>query len=1213
MNRSSLSRNFRVSHLAALLLPVCLAAHGLGATISFVGIEVGTATNSYAVQNWSNLGVSKLYDLGGSEVYGTSGYYQIRPTPSSAPSNVSQAVSSGNDLGITATNDPTLYSAPVFLSSLTGGAGTLVNFGGYQTFRGPDGSTLYRQGGLSVSVNNGPFNTPSGNNNGYFGNAFSFAMATNMGADFRLGIAVDTVGSGTYAPDYVSIFNSGTGSVFSTQLARDGNADMAFFDITASAGESFSAALWQLSGTQSVAVFSLITFDVSRYKLDVASGLQTNSAILSGAPAALVKTGAGTTVLTGLSTYQGTTTISNGAVEVGGSGRLAGGSYTGAVSLVTNTASLRIATTAAQTLSGAISGSGSLSKSANGTLTLSGSNSYSGGTTISGGRLIATSANALGDAAGAVTVSGGAYLDVRTNITRTGTVTFDGGFLATADGAPASLINNGGGFVLTNAAEIVAQLGGTAGLTSGGTGTNALWRSNSYTGATVVSGGALTLRGAGALSTNTTLQVASGATFSMTGDFAPSNNVTVSGLTGAGTVTGAAGALTIDKASGSDTFSGQVTGGVRLTKAGLGTLVLSGSNSYSGGTLISAGALELNGALLSGGITNNANLIIRGDLVNAVSGTGSLTKTGSANTSIWVSNTYSGATVIEGGSVKLDGAGMISSSSALRVDSGASFSITGFFTASNNVTVAGLTGAGVVQGAAGTLTVSKPTTASDVFTGSINGGIALTLAGSTQLWLAGSNNYTGVTTVGGSDNVLNLVHGDGLGGAAAGTTVGNGSVLRIQGTNNGGSGITVGAEALTIIGQGRSGNGGALRSVSGTNTWQGKVTLSGDALIGSAGGSFLTLDVASGNAIESANFNFTSEGAGHIQVNDAISLGTGSLTKLGTGSLILGAANSYSGATDIRGGRLALSGNGRLGSGAITISNADTGTLQLAVTGTNVMANNISGAGALVSSSGETRFTGVVTTTGGLTVSSSTVRIGNGGASGSFSGNTTLSDNTAQLVFDRSDAYTHSGTISGSGSVTKSGAGTATLTGNNNYTGAVAVDAGVLNLNSSVGGAAATTSSVSVASGATLLLSQSGQVSDTAAVTLSGGTIQRASGVSEVFGSLNLTASSFLDFSGATAGTLEFSGISYTPSALLVLNIANFTQGNTLVFQTTSNLSMTGFTFSGSGGFGSSSFNGTTFTITAIPEPSTLVAGCALLLGLAFSALRRPNRKGTIA
>jgi autotransporter-associated beta strand protein len=1179
MNRSSISRKFRVSHLAALLLPVYLAAPGRGATISYVGSELGVSTNGFAVQNWSNLGVSKVYDLGGSEVYGTSGYYQIRPMPwDPGAASIYQGASSGNNLGITATNDPTLYSAPVFLSSITGGAGDYVNFSGYSIFRGPDGSSLYRQGALSVAVNNGAYNTPSGNNNGYFGEAFSFTMASNMGADFRLGIVVDTVNSGTYAPDYVSIYNSGIGSTFSSQLTRDGTPDMVFFDLTASAGEAFSAALWQLSGTQSAAAFGLVTFDVSRYKLDVTSGLQTNSTVLGGAPAALVKTGAGTTVLTGVSTYQGTTTISNGAVEVGGSGRLASGSYTGAVSLATNTASLRIATTAAQTLSGAISGSGSLSKSANGTLTLSGSNSYSGGTTISGGRLIATSANALGDAAGAVTVSGGAYLDVRTNITRTGTVTFDGGYLATADGAPASLINNGGGFVLTNAAEIVAQLAGTAGLTSGGTGTNALWRSNSYTGATVVSGGTLTLRGAGALSTNTTLQVASGATFSMTGDFAPSNNVTVAGLSGAGTVTGGAGALTIDKASGSDTFSGQVTGGVGLTKAGLGTLVLSGSNSYSGGTLISAGALELNGALLSGGITNNANLIIRGDLVNTVSGTGSLTKSGSSTVTIWVANSYSGATLVEAGVVRLDGAGMISSNSALQVSSGATFSTTGFFTPSNNVTVSGLTGAGTVTGAAGTLTVSKSTNASDVFTGSIQGGIGLTLAGATQLWLAGSNNYVGVTTVGGSDNILNLVHANGLGSTAAGTTVGNGSVLRIQGTNNGGSGITVGAEALTLIGQGRGGNGGALRSASGTNTWQGKVTLSGDARIGSAGSSFLTLDVASGNAVEAADFNLTTEGAGHLQVNDAISLGTGSLTKLGTGSLILGAANSYSGGTTLSEGFLRLDNASAAGSGSITQA-TNNSTLQINTTGTVANAMSIF----------NIRTMQTVT----------------------LSGNKTL--NNATYTVDAGTTTTESGSLSGAGGITKQGTGTLIVTGNNSYTGAVAVDAGVLNLNSSVGGAAATTSAVSVASGATLLLSQSDQVSNTAAVTLSGGTIQRASGVSEVFGSLNLTASSFLDFSGGTAGTLEFSGISYTPSALLVLNIANFTQGNTLVFQTTSNLSMTGFTFSGSGGFGSSSFNGTTFTITAIPEPSTFVAGGGILLGLVFSALRRPNRKGTIA
>jgi autotransporter-associated beta strand protein len=1140
------------------------------ATVSFVGVEVGTAGSGYAVQNWSNLGVSKTYDLGGSEVYGTSGYYQIRPMAwDPGAVNIYQGASSGNNLGITATNSPTLYSAPVFLSSITGGAGDYVNFPGYPIFRGPDGSALYREGSLSVAVNNGPYNTPSGSNNGYFGEAFSFSMASNMGANFRIGIAVDTVSSGTYAPDYVTIYNSGTGSTYSTQLTRDGTPDMVFFDLTASAGESFSAALWQLAGTQSAAAFGLITFDVSRYNLDVVSGLQTNSAVLGGAPAALLKTGAGTTVLTGVSTYQGTTTISNGAVEVGGAGRLAGGSYTGAVSLATNTASLRIATSANQILSGAISGSGSLSKSVNGTLTLSGSNSYSGGTTISGGRLIATSANALGDASSAVTVSGGAYLDVRTNITRTGTVTFDGGYLATADGAPASLINNGGSFVLTNAAEIVAQLGGSAGLTSGGTGVAILWRSNSYTGATVVNSGTLRLDGSGGLSTNTTLQVASGATFSSTGTFLTSNNLTVAGLTGAGTVTGGAGSFSVDKASGSDTFSGQITGGVRLNKAGAGTLVLSGSNSYSGGTLISAGALDLNGAVLSGGITNNASLIIRGDLVNAVSGTGSLTKSGSSTISIWVANSYSGATVVEGGVVRLDGAGMISSNSALQVASGATFSTTGFFAPSNNVTVSGLTGAGTVTGAAGTLTVSKPTTSSDVFTGSIQGGIGLTLADYTQLWLAGSNNYTGITTVGGSDNVLNLVHASSLGSTAAGTIVGNGSVLRIQGTNNGGSGITVGAEALTIIGQGRAGNGGALRSVSGTNTWQGKVTLSGDARIGSAASSFLTLDVASGNAVESADFNFTTEGAGHIQVNDAISLGAGGLTKLGTGSLILGAANSYSGGTVLGEGFLRLDNASAAGSGMITQSNSSS-TLQINASGTVANAMSIYNIRTL-----------------------QTVTL---------SGNKTL--NNATYTVDAGTATTESGNLGGSGGITKQGTGTLVVTGNNTYTGAVAVDAGVLNLNSSVGGAAASAASVSVATNAILLISQSNQVNNGAGVTLSGGTIQRASGVSEVFGNLNLTASSFLDFGGGTAGTIEFGGIGYTPSALLVLDLANFTQGNTLIFQTTNSLSLSGFTFSGAGGFGGSTFNGSTFTITAIPESSTSAAAAAVLGLLLLSACR---------
>jgi hypothetical protein len=174
--------------------------------------------------------------------------------------NINEGVSAGNDLGVSAGGNATLSLPPAFLSSITGGAGTYVNYPGYPIFRGPDGSALYRQGALSISVNNGLFNTPSGPNTGYFGQAFSFTVST--ATTFRIGITVDTANNSLYAPDYVSIFNNSTGTVFSTLLTRDASPDMAIFNITAGANETFTAAVWQLSGTESVAPFSLITFDV---------------------------------------------------------------------------------------------------------------------------------------------------------------------------------------------------------------------------------------------------------------------------------------------------------------------------------------------------------------------------------------------------------------------------------------------------------------------------------------------------------------------------------------------------------------------------------------------------------------------------------------------------------------------------------------------------------------------------------------------------------------------------------------------------------------------------------------------------------------------------------------------------------------------------------------------------------------------------------------
>lgn len=240
--------------LFAIVLGLAFIQGVDGATVTYVGSETGLPGNSYSVQNWSNPNIAKGFNISTSEVYGSAGYYQIRPSLNSAPSNVSESVSAGNDFGSTAGSNPTLLSQPSFLSSVTGGAGSLVNFSGYGIYRGPDGSTLYRQGALSVSVNNGPYNSPAGANASYFGIAMNFTL--NSAAQFRIGLAVDSVGDSAYAPNYISI-----SGVFSDPLTRDGNADMAFFDISGISGDTFSVALWQNSGTQSVATLSLATFD----------------------------------------------------------------------------------------------------------------------------------------------------------------------------------------------------------------------------------------------------------------------------------------------------------------------------------------------------------------------------------------------------------------------------------------------------------------------------------------------------------------------------------------------------------------------------------------------------------------------------------------------------------------------------------------------------------------------------------------------------------------------------------------------------------------------------------------------------------------------------------------------------------------------------------------------------------------------------------------
>jgi fibronectin-binding autotransporter adhesin len=173
--------------------------------------------------------------------------------------------------------------------------------------------------------------------------------------------------------------------------------------------------------------------------------------------------------------------------------------------------------------------------------------------------------------------------------------------------------------------------------------------------------------------------------------------------------------------------------------------------------------------------------------------------------------------------------------------------------------------------------------------------------------------------------------------------------------------------------------------------------------------------------------------------------GDGGIVKTNDGILILSAANTNTGATDIQAGKLYLSGAGRLGSGDVTIDSG--ANLDFAAgnsTTPNVVANNISGDGEIFQNetNTDTRFTGDVTNTGGLTINNGTLRIGNGGTTGSYTGDTVI--NGGSLAFARSNAYTHGGTISGVGGVSKVNDGVATVTGDNDYSGNTALFGGVL-------------------------------------------------------------------------------------------------------------------------------------------------------------------------
>jgi autotransporter-associated beta strand protein len=608
-------------------------------------------------------------------------------------------------------------------------------------------------------------------------------------------------------------------------------------------------------------------------------------------------------------------------------------------------------------ITSALTGSGKVTSNAGtGGLTLSGANTHTGGTEVTGGTLFVTGAGTLGAASGNVTVSGGGILDLRNQQTRTGTIAMtwqDARLISGDPNNPGSLVNNGvfqfgGGLV-----SVPVSGSGSFNVTGGGQITS----ENSYTGPTTISvttgwygSNQLFVGNANALgAASGDLTISGGYVNLQDNTITRSGNVTISG--------GSLQTGTVSK-SGSDyniqggSVGAVLAGTAGLTKSGPGTADLGGANTYSGSTTINGGTLSVYSAgglgNAAGAVTVNAgatlythsgltisrtgdvtvnggnlttdnnnfgtmsvsggNFIANNAAVLAVrlAGTGGLTVGGVGETFLWTDSSYTGATVISSGQLTLGGVGAISSQSSLQIDSGAAVNLTGAFAPTNiNRTFAGLTGAGVLYGGGGTVTVNK-TSGTDTFSGDIQGAQGFIKDGAGTLALVGNSSYTGTTTV--NQGTLAITTGNALGSTAAGTTVANGARLLLSPTTGN---LTVGNEALTISGTGAS--GWVLRSATGANTWGGKVTLATDSIIQAASGSSLALDVATGDAVDLASFTATFNGAGTHLINDPV-VGTGGVTKAGSGILTLTGNSTYSGATTVSLGTLSIGSGGTSGS-----------------------------------------------------------------------------------------------------------------------------------------------------------------------------------------------------------------------------------------------------------------------------------------------------------
>ncbi|MCL1635850.1 autotransporter-associated beta strand repeat-containing protein [Luteimonas sp. SX5] len=680
------------------------------------------------------------------------------------------------------------------------------------------------------------------------------------------------------------------------------------------------------------------------------------------------------------------------------------------------------------TVSGAVVGGGRLTKNGDGTLVLSGTNTYSGGNTVNRGILRAGSTQAFGAAGGPVNLANtaGVLLDLDGFNNAIGPLSGGGanGGNVTLDAATLTINGDGGNYS--------GVISGTGGITRAGGGTQTFnGCNNTYTGPTSLQGATVSvdclanggiasgIGASGSASTNLVLNSGglnyTGGTITIDRGFQLAGGTSTIGVTNAAT--------TLE-------FTGQVIGGGGLNKGGAGTLVLSGTNTSTGNTQISAGVLRaaitnafgpqghmtLNNAAgvlldldgfdtvvtsLNGGGANGGNISL-GDAVltlsnggstyaGAISGTGSLIKNGIGDQALTGCNSsYTGPTVINGGSLTV----------SCLTDGGVSSSIGASGSAPANLVVNGAlryVGDGDSTNRQFTLGTSGGTIES-----SGTGTIDFTYNG--PVTLAGANTARTLTLTGTNtgDNVFSAQLDDNGTGATSLTKTGTGT-WRLTNNDSTYTGVTrINGGVLSVD---QMANGGLASSIGASSNAAANLVIGNGSTLRYTG------------AGDTTDRQFTLDtGVTFIE-----SSGTGALQFTNTGAVSLTGTNTAR--TIALGGT--NTGDNTLG-GAI----GDNGT------GRTTLAKNDSGTWIL---------TGNNTFTGNTVINNGNLMIGNGGTTGNAgAGNVIIDSATSTLSLNRSDTFTFGGTLSGPGTLAQIGSGTSVLASAGNSVGATTIGTGTL-------------------------------------------------------------------------------------------------------------------------------------------------------------------------